>query len=124
MTDQHLSFPIKTGAGLNDRYAHPAQRARVVKAERQFVAWSLVGKKAPTGPVVVLIVRVSPSSKGLDKDNLQGSMKAVRDELAVWLGRDDADESITWDYGQRPGKFGKKGKLGEWAVEVHVSAAA
>ncbi|MNL78419.1 hypothetical protein D3C87_2047950 [compost metagenome] len=62
------------------------------------------------------MVRVSAPSatgwKALDRDNLQGSLKAVRDQVAAWLGRDDADGgTIAWEYGQR---------AGEWACEIHV----
>ena len=112
-----FSIPIRTGRGLNERMHH-MQRARTVKAERQAVAWVATQHAAPAGPVAVTICRVSPSSKGLDGDNLQGGLKAVRDQLADWLGRDDADPSITWRYAQRPGK------KGEWAVEISVEAAA
>lgn len=110
-----ITIPLRTGRGLNDRYAHPAQRGKAVKKEREAVQWHLNGKRAPAGPVRVLMVRVSPSSKGLDRDNLLGSLKAVRDQVAAWLGRDDADESIDWKYAQRPGK------KAEWAVEIEVT---
>lgn len=109
-----LKIPIRTARGLNNREHHMA-RARRVKAERQAVAWMLAGKPKPEGLVTVLMRRVSPSSKGLDEDNLQGSQKSVRDQIADWLGRDDADPSITWQYAQRPGK------KGEWAVEIEVA---
>ena len=108
-----LSIPLRTGRGLNDRM-HFMVRARKVKAERLAVGLVLNTHKAPAGPVTVNLGRVSPSAKGLDKDNLQGALKAVRDQVAAWLGRDDADDSITWNYGQRPGK------RGEWAVEIEV----
>ena len=111
-----LSIPLRTGRGLNDRM-HFMARARKVKAERLAVGLVLNTHKAPAGPVTVNLGRVSPSAKGLDKDNLQGALKAVRDQVAAWLGRDDADDSITWNYGQRPGK------TKEWAVEISVVAA-
>ena len=111
-----LSIPLRTGRGLNDRM-HFMVRARKVKAERLAVGFVMnTQHKAPAGPVTVNLGRVSPSAKGLDKDNLQGALKAVRDQVAAWLGRDDADDSITWNYGQRPGK------TGEWAVEIEVTA--
>jgi len=110
-----LSIPLRTGRGLNDRM-HFMQRSRKVKAERLAIGLVLNTHKAPAGPVTVSLSRVSPSAKGLDKDNLQGAMKAVRDQIAVWLGRDDADESITWTYSQR------QGKTGEWAIEIGVTA--
>jgi len=110
-----LSIPLRTGRGLNDRM-HFMARARKVKAERLAIGLVLNTHKAPAGPVTVNLGRVSPSAKGLDKDNLQGAMKAVRDQVAAWLGRDDADASINWTYSQR------QGKTGEWAVEIGVTA--
>lgn len=92
-------------------------RARRVKAERQSVAWALLmgltKQPLPIGPVRVLLTRVAPS-KGLDGDNLQGALKAVRDQVAAFLDRDDADPSIAWSYAQR------RGAKGEWQVEIHI----
>ena len=114
----HVSVPMRLGNGQNDR-EHFRARHRRVKAEREAVQWQLNGKVPPGGQVRVLLVRVSPPSvtgwKGLDAhDNLPASMKACVDQVAHWLDRDDADPSITWQYGQRPGK------KGEWACEIHV----
>ncbi len=47
----------------------------------------------------VLIVRVGPAT--LDGDNLISACKAARDEIAAWLGLDDADPHIFWSYDQR-----------------------
>lgn len=116
MTGVHVSVPLRTGRGLNGR-EHWRARARRVRVERHAVGWVLAAHTWPTGRVRVLLTRVAPSS-GLDGDNLQGALKAVRDQVAAWLGRDDADQSITWDYGQR------RGAKGEWAVEIHVTEVA
>lgn len=123
MTTIHVSVPIRTSAGQNAR-EHFGTRARRVKAEREAVAWMLKGYTPPAGPVKVLMVRVSPGRPLDAHDNLPGSLKAPVDAVAEWLGRDDADPSIDWSYGQRPGKQGKRGNLGEWAVEIHVMATA
>lgn len=102
---------IRTGTGLNDR-GHWRAKASKVKAERQATAWSTVGKKAPPVPCTVLLTRVGPSN-GLDDDNLRGSLKAVRDEIADWLGVNDRLPLVTWTYAQRRAKA--------WAVEVHIA---
>jgi len=40
----------------------------------------------------------------LDRDNLVGGFKPLRDEIARLLGRDDAERrGITWEYEQSPG---------------------
>jgi hypothetical protein len=44
----------------------------------------------------VRFVRVG--GKKMDSDNLAGAFKAVRDELARWLGVDDGDDWYTWEW--------------------------
>jgi len=104
-----LQLPLRTGRGLNGREHHMARHRRV-KTEREAVAWLLRGKRPPAPPVVVTMTRLAPSS-GLDSDNLQGALKAVRDELAMWLGLDDADPRVTWLCAQR---------RAPWGVEIEV----
>lgn len=95
-------------------------RHRRVKAEREAVKWALKTHKPPAGPVRVLLTRVSPPAANgrwakLDEhDNLRGSLKAPVDQVAAWLGRDDADPSIAWSYAQR------RGAKGEWRVEILI----
>lgn len=58
-----------------------------------------------TFPVEVLITRLGP--RALDTDNLQGSAKAVRDELARWLGVDDGPSApVSWHVAQVRGPYG------------------
>lgn len=83
-----------------------------MKQEREATAWATAGKKAPPVPCSVLLTRVSPGN-GLDDDNLRGSLKGIRDELAAWLGVDDRSPLVTWAYAQSRGKA--------WGVEVLVS---
>jgi hypothetical protein len=106
-----VQIPLRTGRGLNSREHHFARARRVKAEERNAVAWILNGKTRPALPVVVTMTRSAPS-KGLDGDNLAGSLKAVRDQVAQWLGVDDADQRVTWKYGQC---------RGPWGVEVEFS---
>ena len=81
-------------------------RHRRVKAERQAVQWHLNPIPRPALPVVVTLTRLAPSS-GLDVgDNLEGSLKAVRDQIAEWLGVDDRDARVVWKYAQRREAWG------------------
>lgn len=105
-----LSIPLKTVSGANAREHHMA-RARRVKKEREAVMWMTNGKTPPAVPCIVTLTRVGPTS-GLDLDNLQSSQKAVRDQIAQWLGIDDRDLRVTWKYDQRREKA--------WGVEVVV----
>jgi len=63
-------------------------------------------------PCNVRIVRIAPSR--LDDDNLARAAKAVRDELASWLGVDDRDERVSWSVAQT------KGGVREYAVRIIV----
>lgn len=50
-------------------------------------------------PIDVTLTRMAPGE--LDEgDNLPGSMKAVRDEIAAWFGVDDRDKRLRWKYAQ------------------------
>lgn len=110
MSEVRLIVPIRTGTGLNDR-SHWRVKAKAVKKEREATAWASVGTKAPPVPCTVLLTRVGPSN-GLDDDNLRGSLKGVRDEIATWLGVDDRSPQVKWEYAQRREKA--------WRVEVQV----
>lgn len=107
-----VSVPLRTGSGLNAR-EHWRVKARRVKAEREAVAWVLETANAwevPPLPVLVTLTRVGPSN-GLDDDNLAGSLKAVRDEVAKWLCVDDRKRDVVrYAYAQQRGK--------EWGVTV------
>src|SRR5689334_7850545 len=54
--------------------------------------------------ITVGLCRVSAGT--LDDDNLRGALKHVRDAVARWLGLDDADARIAFQYEQREGKRG------------------
>lgn len=103
-----IRVEIRTVPGLNAR-EHWRARARRVKAERKAVGWVLGGKPKPVTPCAVLLTRVAPSA-GVDDDNLAGALKAVRDQVAEWLGVDDKRRDLVrYVYAQR---------RGPWAVEI------
>lgn len=109
-----ITIPIRTTTGLNAR-EHWAARAKRVKRERAatmqallaFVHWdtktALLRVLAGAGVVSVNLERVSP--RRADEDNVAGGLKAVRDEVAAWLGIDDGDPRIVWSYSQSRGPF-------------------
>jgi predicted Fe-S protein YdhL (DUF1289 family) len=82
-----------------------------VRKEREATAWMLAGQRRPMLPAVVHMTRIAPSN-GLDDDSLPASCKGIRDEIAKWLGVDDRDPRVRWEYAQTRGK--------EWAVLVNV----
>jgi hypothetical protein len=107
------------GRGQNDR-EHWAAKARRVKRERTRLTTELwlrfrglmfgdpseFRARCGAGPWLVTLTRLAPSA-GLDDDNLAGSFKAVRDELAAWLGVDDGNQHrVRWLYAQRHAPWG------------------
>jgi uracil-DNA glycosylase len=97
-----IVVPIRTVSAPNVREHHMA-RARRVKSERWAVGMMLNAHKPPPMPVLVLLGRVARSHVPLDDDNLRGALKAVRDEVARWLGVDDGDARVVWRYAQKTG---------------------
>lgn len=58
------------------------------------------GDPPPANRITVTLIRISAGE--LDSDAaLGGSMKAVRDGVADWLGLDDRDHRVEWLYGQQ-----------------------
>lgn len=104
--------PLRTGRGLNDR-EHHMTKARRVKAERYAVGLFMNLRAKPKLPVTVLLTRQGPTKRPLDDDNLQGALKAVRDEVARWIGVDDASPQVKWTYAQQRTKL--------WGVQIEVN---
>ncbi len=107
----NIEIPIKTVSGMNAREHHMA-RSRRVKAERTATSWALCQAKPPVPPCTVKLTRLAPSN-GLDSDNLQSSMKGVRDQIAAWIGIDDKSPLVVWQYDQQRAK--------DYAVILEVS---
>lgn len=113
----HLAIPIRTKTGLNVR-EHWAVRFNRVKRERKATRWfwkvhDMWVLDGYLGPLVITMVRVSPSHTPANMDNVVGGLKGVRDQIASQLGRDDSDRGIEWRYDQRKGP---------WGVDVTIRA--
>ena len=108
-----FEIPIRTSTGLNAR-EHWGTRNRRVKKEREIThicfraIWSQVLRASrPVLPVDVLLTRMSPGTRRIDSDNLVGSLKAFRDQIAQEFGVDDGDEDlIRFHYAQEKGPWG------------------
>ena len=95
----HMVVPVRIQRGGNNR-EHWAERQARVAAEKAAVRQVLPPMLyRPRLPVVVTMTRVAPVA--LDDDNCTAGFKAVRDELARWLGIDDADKRVAWICDQR-----------------------
>lgn len=104
-----VTIPIRTVSGMNVR-EHWGKKARRVRSERE--AACLIFPYGVKLPCVVTFTRIAP--RELDGDNLQSSMKGIRDGVADKLGIDDRDARVVWRYQQR------YGKPKEYAVLVEV----
>lgn len=112
-----VRFPLKTAPGLNAR-EHWSVRQRRVRSEKEITGWQLAALnsvRACALPCSVILTRFSAGT--LDGDNLQGALKAVRDAVATWLGVDDADPRVTWEYTQ------DRCPRGEHHVQITIYAA-
>lgn len=102
-----FGFELKL-TSLNAR-EHWAKKARRVKRERLATQWAaqavrrrLHALAASAPQLLVTLERNAP--RLLDSDNLAGAFKAVRDEVAALLGRDDSPTAgVEWRYAQAQG---------------------
>lgn len=101
-----VQMKIRTISMANVR-EHWAVRAKRNKAHRAAVAaqfvWCPETLRETPFPLTVTLTRYG--KRLLDDDNLAGSFKAIRDEVATQLGRDDNPTSgISWVYRQHKAK--------------------
>lgn len=108
-----VTIPVRAVSLANVR-EHWRRRSDRARAHRSTAILSLRAAKVEASmPCTVLLTRVAP--RALDDDNLRGALKSVRDGVADWLGVDDRDPRVTWEYGQR------KGPVKFYAVDVEVT---
>ena len=107
-----IVIPVRTVSEAN-AHEHWRKRQRRAKEQRGIVALMLGASHVrPPVPCVVTITRIAPGK--LDDDNLAGSQKHVRDGIADWLGVNDRDPRVKYEYAQR------KGKPKEYAVQIEI----
>lgn len=117
-----VTVPNLKLATLNVREHHMA-RAKRVKGERLavFAALSRVDAAAARAlkAAARVTVRFTRIGRGtLDTDNVVGSCKAVRDEVAKWLGKSDAPGSgVEW-------VMPVAQERGGWAVRIELECEA
>jgi hypothetical protein len=95
--DLRIRAPIKTVSEMNQR-SHWAGKYRRSKKQQQDIRLFLNTCRKPKLPCDVWLTRVG--QRQLDDDNLQGAFKAIRDEIADWLGIDDGGSEVMWHYDQ------------------------
>jgi hypothetical protein len=105
-------LPIRT-ISENNFSAHWTKKFKLHRDQKTEVKYYFLNKRINIQlPCTVKITRISP--RKLDSDNLQGSLKWIRDAIAEQIipgkaaGRADDDPRITWKYAQEKGKQGIK----------------
>lgn len=125
MRELVVTIPIRTVSESNRR-DHWAARSTRVSSQRKTVALVLQPQISMARhawrhsglPCVVTLTRIAP--RMLDEgDNLNVSMKAVRDQVAACLGVDDRDPRVDFFYAQE-----KSSKPREYAVRVEIRPEA
>lgn len=106
MSKFSTTIPLRLESVANIR-EHWSGKAKRTKAHRQAAIALMM--RGVTLPCVVEIIRIGP--KPLDTDNLLSACKGLRDGIADRLGVDDADERVTWRYGQERGEYGVRVKF-------------
>lgn len=112
-----LLLSIKTISEANSRDHWTKRRKRFrAQAWELYWAWRSANPQIPPLPLVVTLTRIGPRT--LDSDNLAGSFKGIRDQLATLIGVDDGDPRVEWRYLQQ-----RSGARQRHAVQITVAAA-
>lgn len=99
-----LQFPLHTKSeNVNRRFGNPFARAASTARERRDVRLFLDSQlpkprlHLPGGPNFFRVTLVRISAGVLDSDAVGGALKAVRDEVAAWLGiHDGPNDPASW----------------------------
>lgn len=100
---QEIFIPLETISEFNVQ-EHWTRSYKRHRRQKQIISLSLRNATSKQLPVNILLTRHSP--RNLDGDNLQGSLKYIRDAVAEHFvenkapGRADDDPRISWDYSQ------------------------
>lgn len=113
MSEVSFYVPTKLVSEANMR-EHWAIKNKRKKGQQRAVELTWMAQRIRVAPpVVVHLTRVGV--RKLDSDNLAGSAKGVRDQIAKLIGVDDGDErKVRWEYSQR------KGLPKEYGLEVRI----
>ena len=106
---------LKTVSEANQREHWRTRNARK-KKQQASVALAMEAYRSSivklVCPLTIVLERCSPGHRPMDSDNLQGSMKHVRDAVAKCLNIDDGDTMMaTWNV---------VGKKAPWGVNIHI----
>jgi hypothetical protein len=102
-TPNSVQMPVHVVSEANrrDHWGRAHDRSA---GQRRDVGLVLTTIPAPALPLLVTFTTINYGAE-LDDDNLARAFKAVRDEVARWLGCDDGDRKrLRFAYDQKPGE--------------------
>lgn len=93
---------IKSESNKSRHEPWQVTKRRVDSQHKAVAAW-LIGHTPPAGLLTVVFTRLyTGRAKPMDAGgNLGTAFKAVQDAMAKWLGRDDGDGTVDWQYRQQ-----------------------
>lgn len=100
-----LGIEIRSESNQREHWRMRHNRVKLQRATVGQALWArelLLKRERPQLPLTVRFTRLA--ARKLDSDNLVGGFKACRDEVASWLGVNDNDPRVTWEYQQAKGK--------------------
>lgn len=120
-----ITFDVETVSEANQR-EHWSKRNRRHRIQKQATIAALLAKGIrgqdllrQHGALSVTLTR--QGARQLDDDNLRGAFKAIRDQVATWLGCDDGPKGpVAWAYAQEQ----RRGPLSRVRIEIAPRAAA
>lgn len=100
-----LACRVVSEANRRDHWSVQRRRSEMQAAalHKALEGAGLTHHKPPL-PLSVTWTRIGRQT--LDDDNLARAFKSLRDRLADWIGIDDGDDRLTWNYEQRAGEPG------------------
>jgi hypothetical protein len=114
MTRITIEYPCRLRPESNRRghWAKHSPREKKQRAQAALMCRAEAGPPPPANTYVIRLTRIAP--RRLDTDNNARAAKATQDGVADWLGIDDGDERLFWDYQQ------EKGPPKTYAVRIEV----
>lgn len=109
---QSVFIPVATTSEANKR-VHWMVRAKRMKQQKLVTEQALATVYRPSIVLPCVVRMVRHGVRTLDDDNVRGALKAVRDSIARWLGIDDADVHVRYQYDQ---ERCKRADCGVWVT--------
>lgn len=119
-----ILIPVNTVSEANMRECWQAKYRRKINQQTTVWAYLKVNENRRSLnlklPAIITLTRIGVHD--LDQDNLAGSNKHVQDTIAKFLGINDGDKRLMWEYEQRRPLPAEKSSLcdGKYGVQITI----